>query len=420
MPVTILGINHRTAPVSIREKMAFGPEQLPAALRETRELPGVRESLIVSTCNRTELYCDVEDGGAERLRSWLIGFHSLPSNALDCLYELREYAAIEHTFNVASGLDSAILGEPQILGQMKDAYRSAHDSGSTGPTLNGLFQHAFTVAKQVRTDTEIGTSPVSVAYAAVSLARQIFAGFERHSALLVGAGQTIELAARHLHGHGMNRIIIANRNVHRARELAATLDGFAISLDEIPAHLPEADIVISSTASPVPLVKRDQVEAALKQRRQRPMFMVDIAVPRDIEESVAELNDVYLYTVDDLQHVVQENMKTRQQAAQDARDIIKTEVKRYLLAQKALDAVPTIRALREQGEQIRDLALAQATRQLASGKAPEQVLQQLANQLTNKLLHRPMAELRGAGEDGDTDTIRAARELFGLDNRRAR
>jgi len=395
--------------------MAFGPEQLPLALRETRNLQGVRESLIVSTCNRTELYCNVENDGAERLRSWLIGFHALPADALDCLYELREHAAIEHAFNVASGLDSAILGEPQILGQMKDAYRAAHDHGSTGPMLNGLFQHAFTVAKQVRTDTEIGASPVSVAYAAVSLARQIFAGFERHTALLVGAGQTIELAARHLHGHGMNRIIIANRNVHRARELAATLNGFAISLDEIPAHLPEADIVISSTASPVALVTREHVEQALKQRRQKPMFMVDIAVPRDIEESVAELEDVYLYTVDDLQHVVQENMKTRQQAAQAAREIIDAEVKRYLLAQRALDAVPTIRQLRDHGEAIREDILAHAQKQLAAGKPADQVVQQLARQLTNKLLHRPMTELRGAGEDGNTDMIRVTRELFGLD-----
>ena len=253
MSLTILGINHRTAPVSVREKVAFGPEQLPRALQETLGLPGVSEALIVSTCNRTELYCAVEDGGDKQIQDWLIGFHGLQKEALDCLFLLRGHAAIEHTFNVASGLESVILGEPQILGQMKQAYRDAHDAGTTGPVLNGLFQHAFTVAKQVRTDTEIGTSPVSVAYAAVSLARQIFAGFERHSALLIGAGQTIELTARHLHGHGMNRIIIANRNVARARDLATSVDGFAISLDEIPAHLSESDIVISSTASPLPV-----------------------------------------------------------------------------------------------------------------------------------------------------------------------
>ena len=414
MSLTILGINHRTAPVSVREKVAFGPEQLPRALRETLELPGVREALIVSTCNRTELYCAVEDDGDKQIHDWLVGFHGLQNEALDCLFLLRDHAAIEHTFNVASGLESVILGEPQILGQMKQAYRDAHDAGSTGPVLNGLFQHAFTVAKQVRTDTEIGTSPVSVAYAAVSLARQIFAGFERHSALLIGAGQTIELTARHLHGHGMNRIIIANRNVARARELATSVDGFAISLDEIPAHLSESDIVISSTASPLPLVSRAMVEEALKKRRQRPMFMVDIAVPRDIEESVAELNDVYLYTVDDLQNVVQENMKTRQAAALQAREIVDSEVKRYQMAQRSLDAVPTIQDLRHNAEQIRDQVLAHSLRQLGAGKPSEEVLQQLAMQLTNKLIHRPVVELRGAGEDGNTDLIRATRNLFGL------
>jgi glutamyl-tRNA reductase len=417
MSLTILGINHRTAPVSIREKIAFGPEQLPRALKETRDLPGVHEALIVSTCNRTELYCEVENGADLRIRDWLMGFHTLPSEALDSLFVIRDHAAIEHTFNVASGLESAILGEPQILGQMKQAYRDAHEAGSTGPVLNGLFQHAFTVAKQVRTDTEIGTSPVSVAYAAVSLARQIFAGFERHSALLIGAGQTIELAARHLHGHGMNRIIIANRNVHRARELATSVDGFAISLDEIPAHLSESDIVISSTASPVPLVSKSMVEEALKKRRQRPMFMVDIAVPRDIEESVGELGDIYLYTVDDLHNVVQENMKTRQAAAQQAREIISAEVIRYQLAQKTLDAVPTIQELRRRAEEIRDLVLAQSLRQLQAGKPSEQVLEKLATQLTNKLIHQPVMELRSAGEDGNIDLIRAVRDAFGLNRK---
>ncbi len=417
MSLTILGINHRTAPVSVREKVAFGPEQLPLALRQTRELPGVRESLIVSTCNRTELYCETEGDGADQLKDWLMAFHSLPDEALKSLFVVHDLAAIEHTFNVASGLESVILGEPQILGQMKQAYRDAHESGTTGPVLNGLFQHAFTVAKQVRTDTEIGTSPVSVAYAAVSLARQIFAGFDRHSALLIGAGQTIELAARHLHGHGMNRIIIANRNVHRARELATQVDGFAISLDEIPAHLAESDIVISSTAAPTTLVSTKMVKNALKARRNRPMFMVDIAVPRDIEEGVGELDDVYLYTVDDLHSVVQENMKTRQAAAQQAREIISAEVTRFQMAQRTLEAVPTIQALRKSSEEIRDQVLAHSLRHLNSGKPVEELMEQLAKQLTNKLIHRPMIELRGAGEDGNTDLIRAARDMFGLNDK---
>jgi len=417
MSLTILGINHRTATVSVREKVAFGPEQLPLALKQARELPGVRESLILSTCNRTELYCDTEADGPEQLQNWLMAFHDLPPEALKSLFVVHDHAAIEHTFSVASGLESVILGEPQILGQMKQAYRDAHESGTTGSVLNGLFQHAFTVAKQVRTDTEIGTSPVSVAYAAVSLARQIFAGFERHSALLIGAGQTIELAARHLHGHGMKRIIIANRNVHRARELATQVDGFAISLDEIPAHLSESDIVISSTAAPTTLVSTKMVKDALKARRNRPMFMVDIAVPRDIEEAVGELDDVYLYTVDDLHSVVQENMKTRQAAATEAREIISAEVTRYEMTQRTLEAVPTIQNLRKSSEEIRDQVLAHSLRHLNSGKPVEELMQQLAKQLTNKLIHRPMIELRGAGEDGNADLIRAARDLFGLSDK---
>lgn len=417
MSLTILGINHRTAPVSIREKVAFGPEQLPLALKQARELSGVRESLILSTCNRTELYCETEGDGPEQLQKWLMAFHDLPEEALKSLFVIHDHAAIEHTFNVASGLESVILGEPQILGQMKQAYRDAHESGTTGPVINGLFQHAFTVAKQVRTDTEIGTSPVSVAYAAVSLARQIFAGFERHSALLIGAGQTIELAARHLHGHGMNRIIIANRNVHRARELATQVDGFAISLDEIPAHLSESDIVISSTAAPTTLVSTTMVKDALKARRNRPMFMVDIAVPRDIEEGVGDLDDVYLYTVDDLHSVVQENMKTRQAAAQQAREIISAEVTRFQMTQRTLEAVPTIQDLRKSSEEIRDQVLGHALRHLNSGKPVEELMEQLAKQLTNKLIHRPMIELRGAGEDGNTDLIRAARDMFGLNDK---
>lgn len=418
MALTILGINHRTAPVSVREKVAFGPEQMPRALEQTRQLPGVRESVILSTCNRTEIYCDVDDVATadQQLKQWLFRFHELPESASENLFLLHGHASIEHTFSVASGLESVILGEPQILGQMKQAYREAHDAGNTGPVLNGLFQQAFGVAKQVRTDTEIGTSPVSVAYAAVSLARQIFSGFERHSALLIGAGQTIELAARHLHGHGMNRIIIANRNVHRARELATQVDGFAISLDEIPAHLSESDIVISSTAAPTTLVSTQMVKDALKARRNQPMFIVDIAVPRDVEEGVGALDDVYLYTVDDLQNVVQENMKTRQAAAQEAREIVAAEVTRYQMLQRTLDAVPTIRDLRGQAETIREQALAQALRQVQAGKPADKVLEQLSRQLTNKLLHRPLAELRSAGEDGNTDMIRATRDMFGLND----
>ncbi len=414
MALNIIGINHRTAPVAIREQVAFGPEHLPPALTALWQLEGVEESLIVSTCNRTELYCHLNGTEAAAIEAWLLNQRSMDASLSRCIYSLNSDAAVHHAFAVASGLDSAILGEPQILGQMKDAYRLAHAAGTTGPVLNSLFQHAFSVAKHVRTDTDIGTSAVSVAYAAVSLARQIFAGFERHSALLVGAGQTIELVAQHLHGHGMKRLIIANRSINRARDLATPLSGFAISLDEVGTHLTESDIVISSTASPTPIITRDAVAAALKARRRRPMFIVDIAVPRDVEPEVAELDDVYLYTVDDLQSVIEENLKSREAAAEEANEIIGAEVARYQLRQRGLDAVPTIRELRENARSVRAQVLRQARRALLAGHDPDQVLEMLSHSLVNKLMHSPTIMLREAAEAGDRELLRVARLLFNL------
>lgn len=414
MALNIIGINHRTAPVAIRERVAFGPEHLPPALTALRQLDGVQESLIVSTCNRTELYCHLNGTDAASIESWLLDQRGMDASLARCIYSLNSDEAVHHAFAVASGLDSAILGEPQILGQMKDAYRLAHAAGTTGPVLNSLFQHAFSVAKHVRTDTDIGTSAVSVAYAAVSLARQIFAGFERHSALLVGAGQTIELVAQHLYGHGMKRLIIANRSINRARDLATPLSGFAISLDEVGTHLTESDIVISSTASPTPIITREAVAAALKARRRRPMFIVDIAVPRDVEPEVAELDDVYLYTVDDLQSVIEENLKSREAAAEEATEIIGAEVARYQLRQRGLDAVPTIRELRENAREVRADLLRQARRALQAGHDPEKVIDLLSHSLVNKLMHSPSIMLREAAEAGDRELLRIARLLFNL------
>ncbi len=415
MSVQILGINHRTAPVEIREQVAFEAERLPEALREFTGLPAVDEGLIVSTCNRTELYCVASPQGLPQIRSWLGAYHSMGEGVRRCLFLLGGQAAIRHAFTVACGLDSAILGEPQILGQMKDAYRTAQATGTTGPVLNRLFQQAFAVAKQVRTDTAIGVSPISVAYAAVALARQIFARLSDHTALLVGAGDTIELAARHLHAAGLGRMIVANRSLDRARRLATPFSGFAISLEEIPAHLAEADIVVSSTASPTPLVQRDMVAAALKQRKHRPIFMVDIAVPRDIDPAVAELEDVYLYGLDDLKGVVEGSLQTRRAAAREAEQIIDTEVARFAGALRTLEAVPTIRDVRSQAEEIRDQLLEQARRMIRTGRDPHEVLEFVGTTLTNKLMHLPSARLRKAGEEGDIELLRAARELFGLD-----
>ena len=415
MTLLAVGLNHTTAPVSIRERVTFGPDIVVGALRSLRERPGVSEAVILSTCNRTEVYCCVQEDCADQVKHWMAEFHGLMVNDIaPYLYQHREDDAVAHLLSVASGLDSLVLGEPQILGQVKQAFQTATEAGHTGKTLKRLFQHAFNTAKQVRTDTAIGDSPVSVAFAAVSLARQIFSDLSEQTALLIGAGETIELAARHLHQHGIGRIIVANRTVSRARDLASEFDGYAIGLTELPAHLAEADIVIASTASPLPVLGKGAVERALRQRRHRPMFMVDIAVPRDIEPEVGELRDIYLYTVDDLQEVIQENLQSRQEAAEQAREIIEFQVREFRAWLGSLDAVDLIQDYRAGAEAIRDEVLAKARRMLDAGRPPAEVLEFLANTLTNKLLHTPSTQLRLAGSAGQRELLDAANTLFQL------
>ncbi len=415
MGLFAIGLNHTTAPVSIRERLTFGPDIVVGALRNLRDQPGVSEAVILSTCNRTEIYCCVREDAAGRVRHWMAEFHGLVVNDISpYLYHHAEDAAVAHLLSVASGLDSLVLGEPQILGQVKAAFQTANDAGHTGKTLKRLFQHAFNTAKQVRTDTAIGDSPVSVAFAAVSLARQIFADISKQTALLIGAGETIELAARHLRQHGVGRIIVANRTVSRARELAEDFDGYAIGLTELSAHLAEADIVIASTASPLPVLGKGTVERALRQRRHRPMFMVDIAVPRDIEPEVGELRDIYLYTVDDLEEVIQENLQSRQDAAQQAREIIEFQVSEFRAWLGSLDAVDLIQNYRAHAHGIRDEVLARSQRMLEAGKPPQEVLEYMAKTLTNKLLHTPSTQLRMAGSSGQQELLEAANALFQL------
>ena len=414
MSLVVVGINHRTAPVDVRERVVFEPARVPDALRELASLDEIEEAVIVSTCNRTELYCVAECGEAE-LATWLQNYHQLGSSIRHCLYHHDDMRAVSHVFGVASGLDSMVLGEPQILGQLKDAYRAAQETGTTGPVLNRLFQAAFSVAKRVRTETEIGANAVSVASAAVAMAKTVFASFENRTALMVGAGETVALAARHLHADGLRRMIIANRSLERAQELAAEFQGFAIGLDDIGAHLREADIVVASTASPHAIITRDMAAAALRARKRRPIFMVDIAVPRDIEAAVAELEDVYLFTVDDLQSVVNENMENRRQAAREADRMIATEVDRFELQLRTRSAAPTIRRLRHEAERTREHTLEQARRMLAAGRGTDEVLEFLAATLTNRLIHAPSQRLREAAESGDERIIGAIAEIYRLD-----
>jgi glutamyl-tRNA reductase len=307
-----------------------------------------------------------------------------------------------------------ILGEPQILGQMKTAYHAANQAGTLGKNLSKLFHHTFSTAKKVRTDTAIGSSPVSVAFAAVQLAQQIFDKLSEQTALLIGAGETIELTARHLHQHGIGRIIIANRTYDKAHALAMQFNGFAIALSEIPEHLAEADIVVSSTASQLPILGKGRVESAIKKRKHKPMFMVDLAVPRDIEPEVEQLSDVYLYTVDDLQNTINQNMDSRRRAAEQAEEIIDTQVEHFLAWLRSQGAQETIRDYRFQAEMTRDEALQKALTQLSSGAAPDEVLQRLAHTLTNKLIHTPCTQLREAGANERHDLIAASREIFKL------
>jgi glutamyl-tRNA reductase len=410
MSLLVLGLNHRTAPIEVRERIVFDAERLPRALASLAALPGLSEALVVSTCNRTELYC--VGAGADPVADWLVAQSGGDRALADCLYRIEGPDAVRHLFSVAAGLDSLILGEPQILGQLKDAYRAAQRAGTTGAELNRLFQATFAVAKRIRTETAIGASAVSVASAGIKLARRVFAGFERHTALLVGAGEMIELTARHLHAQKIGSLIIANRSTARAERIAEGLAASVIRLDALAAHLPQADIVVSSTARPGHVISLADVEAALEARKRRPMFMLDLAVPRDIDPAVGTLEDVYLYTIDDLRQVVDENVKAREAEAAVARQLVDADVAEFMAGRKARDAVPLIRELRSQGEAARDAALAEARRLLAAGHPPEQVVEQLAASLTNRLLHAPSAALREAAESGDAALAEAAARLF--------
>jgi len=415
MPLVVVGINHRTAPVEVRERVVFEPARIPDALRELKSLPEISESVIVSTCNRTELYC-VTSGDAAELGRWLERYHQLGTSIRQCLYHHDETGAVSHVFSVASGLDSMVLGESQILGQLKESYRAAQEAGTTGPVLNRLFQATFSVAKRVRTETKIGANAVSVASAAVAMAKTVFANFEQRTALLVGAGETIALAARHLHADGLRRMIVANRSIDRARELAAEFQGFAIALDEIPNHLREADIVVASTASPNAIITREMTAAALRARKRRPMFMVDIAVPRDIEAEVAELEDVYLFTIDDLQTVVNENMEGRRAAAREATELVHAEVERFEHVLRTREAAPLIRRLRADAEKVRQHTLEQAQKMLAHGRSPEEALDFISSTLTNRLIHAPSQRLRDAAENGDEEIIDTIAAIYHLDS----
>ena len=408
-----LGINHHSAPLAIRERVAFGAEKLPHALSDlTRERP-VREAAILSTCNRTEIYCSAES--PEVVIDWLAEYHQVEREAIaPYIYTHDQPEAIRHAFRVASGLDSMVIGEPQILGQMKDAVRAAEESGTLGTQLHKLFQRSFAVAKEVRSTTAIGANIVSMAAAGVHLAERIFESIGGQRILFIGAGEMIELCAAHFCAEKPKQVTIANRTLERGRALAEQYGGTAIRLDELGEHLAQHDIVVSCTASPLPIIGLGMVERAVKARRHRPIFMVDLAVPRDIEEEVGELDDVFLYTVDDLALVVESGLESRQAAVVDAEVIIASRVQDFLGWLASRDTVPVIRSLRDSAERMRRHEIEHAMKLLAKGEPAEKVLEHLSQRLTNKFLHAPTQTLNSAEGSERSELQVAASRLFHL------
>ncbi len=415
MAVITLGLSHHTAPVEARGRLAFTDAELPAALVRLKGLVGVHEAAILSTCNRTEIVTVTDPENEGRLRDWwrrerevdlaLVEQHS---------FVHRDHSAVLHALRVAAGLDSLVVGEPQILGQMKQAYATAQTEKTLGPVLTRLFQHSFAVAKKVRTDTEIGAHPVSAAYAAVQIAKRIFSDFSRQTALLIGAGETIRLFARHLRGQGIGRLIVANRSLENAEKLARELGAFAITLDDLPGHLAEADLVVSSTAARGHIVSRTLMEAALAKRRRKPVFLIDLAVPADLDPKIRELSDCYLYTVDDLRSVITENLKARGVAAEQAEAMLVDHASEFGRWMESRDAAPTIRALRQQARSYRDEVLDKARSKLRGGESVETVMQFVADTLANKLLHAPSAALKRADSVEQALLLNAAQTLFDL------
>ena len=434
MSLFVLGINHQTAPVRLRERVAFSDQTVPDALAALRGLPHVHEVALLSTCNRTELYAVTDDEG-RGLANWLACYPDGPADDGETtragapgsdghtlhayLYRHRDADAVRHLFRVATGLDSLVLGEPQILGQVKHAWATARAAGSLGTGLDRLFQQAFVTAKRARTDTRIGANPVSVASAAVRLAQESFARLDDSTVLLIGAGETIELAARHLVQAKVKRLLVANRTLMHAQELASRHGGVALPLSELDKHLGEADIVIAATASREPIVLQRHVAAALATRKHRPMLLIDLAVPRDIASDVAQLRDVFLYTVDDLERAIEDNRRSRRDAAIQAEAIVELQVSRFVETLAAGNRSAPLKRLRAHGEAARTDVLARAQQQLAAGHDPGAVLEFLAHTLTNRLLHAPTIALREAALTGNAELARAADRLFADANRGA-
>jgi len=415
MSLYTLGLNHTTAPLEVRERVVFAPDALADALRDLVGARRVKEAAILSTCNRTEVY--FRGGDPEPVAKWLAGFHNLPAQSLSpYVYTLPREKAVTHAFRVASGLDSVVLGEPQILGQMKQAVRTAESAGSLGLVLNRLFQRTFAVAKDVRTQTDIGSASISMAAASVKLAERIFPSIAQQRLLLIGAGEMIELAATHFAARSPKSVTVANRTLERGSKLADRFGADAITLNELPDRLHGFDIIVTCTASTLPILGKGMLERVIKQRRHAPIFVVDLAVPRDVEPEAAELDDVFLYTVDDLAVIVKDNLVIRREAVAEAERMIADQTRHFLRWLEGRSVVPTIAALHDHHELLRSTELDRARKMLAGGASPEQALDALARGLTKKLLHEPLSALNAAGEAERAELIAVLQRVYRLDD----
>ena len=413
MPLLTTGISHHTATLETREKIAIAKTDYALRVKELNALDGVEEVVVVSTCNRTEIYSIGPKESREQVRLWLQTQGDLSDDEMEkhCYVHEREHA-VKHLFRVAGGLESLVLGESQIVGQLKESWQMAHEAGGVGKVLDRLFQHAFATGKRIRSKTGIGEHPVSVAYTTVMLAKQIFGDLTSKTVILVGAGEMIELCGRHLHDKDVSSLIIANRSIDRAAELAEQFDAHAVSLADLPSVLHKADILISSTASQEPIIHAQTVKSALKQRRNQPMFLVDIAVPRDIHPDVGKLGNVYLYTIDDLQKVVDENLSKRSEAAEAASGDVSESVEEFMRWLNSARAAVYVQNLHKHARMNSEELVTKALRKIRAGKDPEQVITQLANTLAKRILHLPSTRLRQAAEEQDDELLRVANRLF--------
>ncbi len=420
MNIIVVGLSHKTAPVEMRERVAFSPTAMERPLKALLDLPNISEGLIVSTCNRVEIYAAGKETevSAARLKRFLADYHGIGLENLEShLYEFQGIDAIRHVFRVASSLDSMVVGEPQILGQIKTAYGYAAEFKTVGLILNRFLHKAFSVAKRVRTETGISSNAVSISFAAVELARKIFGTLERKRVLLIGAGEMCELAARHFVNNGVDSVLVTNRTYERAVKLAEEFQGRAVPFDDFPDHLHQADIILASTGAPNYTLQHRQVEDALRQRKNRPMFFIDIAVPRDIDPRVNDISNAYLYDVDDLQEVIQANLKERQKEARKAEGIIEQEIVQFHQWLSQLDVVPTIVSLRKKLEEVRRSEIEKTFSNLKNlGSKERKAIEAMTSAIINKVLHQPITVLKQARNENSGDNyVDALRTLFDLE-----